>query len=223
VAFTSPSERSHAQPELLATPDESRVVSSSSRGLTRLHPSTDQSFVRRLPRVPKHPLRATAFTQRPRSVRVVSHHLDGFLRTTTASLLRPAVGHEVRRVSHPPATRLSEDILATRFVPRNAVRTLRRVPLISSRTASLRSLPSYRLHSISGLNAVPTEAGSVSRRRRRSRRASSSCKHVPKPAPQANRVSRKTRDWAQTRRWTSPPPGSVTSEEAPNPMPNTRR
>jgi hypothetical protein len=33
------------------------------------------------------------------SVRVVSHHLDGFLRTGAAGLLRPATGPGVRRVS----------------------------------------------------------------------------------------------------------------------------
>lgn len=38
-------------------------------------------------------------TPTSRSARVVSHHLDGFLRDGPAGLLRPAAGHEVRRVS----------------------------------------------------------------------------------------------------------------------------
>jgi len=62
-----------------------------------------------------------------RSALVVSHHLDGFLRNRPAGLLRPATGPGVRRV-----------------VTRDGVHTLRRVPLVSSRTASLQPLPPRR-------------------------------------------------------------------------------
>ena len=75
-----------------------------------------------------------------RSVLVVSHHLDGFLRTTVAGLLHPAADLGVRRVSRPRATqriRASSDP-GDPDVPRDGVHTLRRVPLVRSRTASLR-------------------------------------------------------------------------------------
>jgi hypothetical protein len=58
------------------------------------------------------------------SVLVVSHHLDGLLHTTVAGLLHPAADPGVRRV-----------------VTRDAVRTLRRIPLASSRTLSPGPLP----------------------------------------------------------------------------------
>jgi hypothetical protein len=80
------------------------------------------------------------------SALVVSHHLDGLLRTGAAGLLHPAVDYGVRRVSrsspreHPRVPRRGLRL------PRAANRTLRRVPLISSRTASLRPLPSCRYH-----------------------------------------------------------------------------
>jgi hypothetical protein len=63
-------------------------------------------------------------------------------------LLHPAADHEVRRVSlarrqHHPEVALS--LLASS--PRRS-HTLRRIPLVSSRTASPRPLPSCRLHSL---------------------------------------------------------------------------
>jgi hypothetical protein len=50
---------------------------------------------------------------------VVSHHLDGFLRTTVAGLLHPAADLGVRRVSRPRATQESEQARtrATRTFP----------------------------------------------------------------------------------------------------------
>jgi hypothetical protein len=78
---------------------------------------------------------------------VVSHHLDGFLRAVTAGLLRPAASLEVRRVF--PVSQLvsPESDPAVEPGPRDTVHTLRRVSLISSRTASLQPFPSYRFTS----------------------------------------------------------------------------
>jgi len=76
------------------------------------------------------------------SALVVSHHLDGLLRAGAAGLLHPAAGHGVRRVSCFRLPRTPEGGLEGRRIPRAAGHTLRRVPLINSRTASLRPLPS---------------------------------------------------------------------------------
>jgi hypothetical protein len=82
-----------------------------------------------------------------RSVRVVSHHLDGFLRTGAAGLLRPAPGPGVRRVPNRPpsalATGRSRDTVEAGTSSSRRT-TLRRVFLAGSRTASLRPLPSCR-------------------------------------------------------------------------------
>jgi hypothetical protein len=85
-----------------------------------------------------------------------------------AGLLHPAADHEVRRVSvvsrqrHPKAA-----LCALASFPRRS-HTLRRIPLVSSRTASPRPLPSCRFHSLrtplrpgSRLGALPTLVGSV--------------------------------------------------------------
>jgi len=82
------------------------------------------------------------------STLVVSHHLGGFLCAAAAGLLHPAASHEVRRVSCGARPDPSEDVLATARDSRDSVHTLQRVPLVSSRTASLRPLPSYRFTSI---------------------------------------------------------------------------
>jgi hypothetical protein len=81
-----------------------------------------------------------------RSVRVVSHHLDGFLRSEVAGLLHPAAGHGVRCVSGSripdldPANRIGwED----RHRPRSALHTPRRIP-DCSRTTSPWPLPPCR-------------------------------------------------------------------------------
>jgi len=103
-----------------------------------------------------------------RSVLVVSHHLGGFLRAAAAGLLHPAASHGVRRVSCGARPGASEDVLVVARSPRDAVHTLRRVPLVSSRTASLRPLPSYRFPSIpSPTTWARHEAESVSRTCRR--------------------------------------------------------
>jgi hypothetical protein len=73
-----------------------------------------------------------------RSALGVSHPLDGFLRVGPAGLLHPAAGYEVRCVSRRPPHLRRGGVEPS--VSRNAV-TLRRVPLVSSRSASLRSLP----------------------------------------------------------------------------------
>jgi hypothetical protein len=78
------------------------------------------------------------------SALVVSHHHDGLLRAEVTGLLHPATGqgfaafHACPSPQHPKVKR------AGGVNPRDAVHTLRRVPLISSRTASLRPLPSCR-------------------------------------------------------------------------------
>jgi hypothetical protein len=91
-----------------------------------------------------------------RSVLVVPPHLDGFLRAEVAGLLHPAAGqgfvafHAHRR----PRSRPSEDGPARDAHsgdPRDAVHTLRSLPSVDSRTASLRPLPPCRYR--------PAEAG----------------------------------------------------------------
>jgi len=76
------------------------------------------------------------------SVLVVSHHHNGLLRAGVAGLLHPATSQgfaafHVRRPAPPEGGSVGTD-------PRDASHTLRRVPLASSRTASLRPLPSCR-------------------------------------------------------------------------------
>jgi len=75
---------------------------------------------------------------RSRSASVVSRHLDGLLRASVAGLLRPATGlgfAAFPRWCPLPVGRRLPRIPATRP-------TLRRIPLVSSRTASPRPLPS---------------------------------------------------------------------------------
>jgi hypothetical protein len=67
------------------------------------------------------------------SVLVVSHHLDGFLRSEVAGLLHPAAGHGVRCVSHTPvpepARTASRSLGGRRKCrPRSAFHTPRRIP-----------------------------------------------------------------------------------------------
>lgn len=83
---------------------------------------------------------------RSRSVSAVSHRSDGFLRSAVAGLLRPAAGHEVHRVS---GFRTEDPkVLGLVCRPHGAVHTPRRIPLVGSRSASLRSLPSCRCRSL---------------------------------------------------------------------------
>jgi hypothetical protein len=83
-----------------------------------------------------------------RSILVVLHHLDGFLRPEVAGLLHPAASHEVRRVScsstfRSPCCRSS--LISERpGIPRGAVRTPRRIPPDCSRSTSLWPLPPCR-------------------------------------------------------------------------------
>ena len=77
---------------------------------------------------------------RSRSILVVSHHPDGFLRPEVAGLLHPAASHEVRRVS---CYRASADA-ECRGIPHDAFRTPRRIPPYRSRSTSLWPLPPCR-------------------------------------------------------------------------------
>lgn len=98
-------------------------------------------------------------SDRSRSVPVVSHHLDGFLRTRLAGVLQPAAGwgslrffsdHAARSRATSSLVNQEERHLATRALRRTGVlarrargfprsaHTPRRIPLTGSRTASLR-------------------------------------------------------------------------------------
>jgi hypothetical protein len=91
-------------------------------------------------------LRPDGANRRTCSALGVSHPLGGLLRIGAAGLLHPAAGYGVRRVSRGPPHHL-EGGGCERSVPRAAV-TLRRVPLVSSRAASLRSSASLSLPSV---------------------------------------------------------------------------
>jgi hypothetical protein len=79
------------------------------------------------------------------SVPVVSHHLDGFLRPRVPRMFQRGSGPGVRWVSPDPVVHLALRPDSGREpVPRQRCRTLRRLPLAGSRTASLRPLPSCR-------------------------------------------------------------------------------
>jgi len=91
--------------------------------------------------VPKHP------ASESRSILVVSHHPDGFLRPEVAGLLHPAASHEVRRVScfrasGPTCTRQAGP--ECRGIPHDAIHTPRRIPPYRSRSTSLWPLPPCR-------------------------------------------------------------------------------
>jgi len=80
------------------------------------------------------------------SVLVVSHHLDGFLRSGVAGLLHPAADPRVRYVSctRSPFSPRKQCRGSTSTFLVCAVRTPRRIPLICSRTTSPWPLPSCR-------------------------------------------------------------------------------
>jgi hypothetical protein len=107
---------------------------------------------------------------------VVSHHLDGLLRIRAAGLLRPAASLRFaaflaeQRPTIAPSRSSMHRGTAERL-PRDAVRTLRRVPLASSRVASLRPLPSCRCCSTAGMAPSPTTVASGRRQRRSSEAA----------------------------------------------------
>lgn len=83
------------------------------------------------------------------SASVVSLHRDGLLCAPAPGLLQPGTGHGVHCVSAFPEpereTSLDRPGPVGRL-PRNAVHTPRRIPLVNSRTASLRPLPSCGYH-----------------------------------------------------------------------------
>jgi len=130
--------------EPLAIPDESVISSSSSLGLARFRLFAVRPSARPLPKAPESLLRIAGTTRR---------HLvpsSWFFTTSTASSARrlrvcctplPALRFAAFPAVDPRRTRRAPSV---GLVSRDAVRTLRRVPLVSSRTASLRPLPSYR-------------------------------------------------------------------------------
>jgi len=80
-----------------------------------------------------------------RSALMFFQHLDGLLHSLVPDILQPDNDHGVRYVSDVQRRRNRQH----RNLPRNANHTPRRIPLISSRTASLRPLPSccyFALH-----------------------------------------------------------------------------
>jgi hypothetical protein len=117
-------------------------------GFVRSRPSADMPHV--------HPLPGTEAPFGPTLPRRVTFRLCGFSPTMTvysthevAGLLHPAASQEFaafrspHRLHRPPE---GGGCGSTWRVPRNAVHTLRRLPLVESRTASLRPLPSYPYH-----------------------------------------------------------------------------
>lgn len=93
----------------------------------------------------RRPLGRSVPDDRSRSVFAVSHRLDGLLLVNGAGLLHPAAGRRVRRVSRLPCGPDIRRPVRTR-VSRDALHTPRRIPLVSSRAASPRSLPSCLSH-----------------------------------------------------------------------------
>jgi hypothetical protein len=151
---------------LARTPrDLRRGRNPSSLGIRRVCPSAVRPPMRPLPEA-RAPFGPTVRPVESCSALGVSHPLGGLLRIGVAGLLHPAAGYGVRRVSRCPSHRLCGDGYE-RSVPRAAV-TLRRVPLVSSRAASLRSLPPCRFPSVllpRGRSAAEaTLAGGRSRR-----------------------------------------------------------
>ena len=90
------------------------------------------------------PFGSTVPPAESRSAFVVSHHHDGFLRTRVTGLLHPATGQGFAAFRASQLQRCPKATLDTVGSPREAFHTLRRVPLVCSRTASLRPLPSCR-------------------------------------------------------------------------------
>jgi hypothetical protein len=142
---------------------ESALADPSSRGIRKVCPLADIPTARPLPgaeapsREPKPPSARWVPAIRSRSVLVVSHHLDGFLRAEVAGLLHPAarqgfVAFHAHRGQKPEAVRRRSGARDPRGgAPRDAVHTLRSLPFADSRAASLRPLPPCRYR--------PAEAG----------------------------------------------------------------
>jgi len=88
-------------------------------------------------------------TVRSRSALVVSHHLDGLLHPAVAGLLRPATGQRFIAFHAALDQDSSEDSTCARCaLPATQLHTPRRIPLVDSRTASPRPLPSCRYHTL---------------------------------------------------------------------------
>jgi len=119
-------------------------------------PSADIPAARPLPGA-EAPFGLTVPPARSRSAFVVSHHLDGLLRTTATGLLHPATGRGFAAFHASRSQSCPKTALVSASTPRDAVHTLRRLSLASSRSASLRSLPSCRYRAPPG--KPPTEAG----------------------------------------------------------------
>ena len=101
---------------------------------SRVCPAVDVSPTRPLPDTVASAVRPShRQVTESRSAHVVFHHFDGLLRVEALGLLRPKADRGSLRFA-----------MACTTAPRNAVHTLRRIPLASSRTASLRPLPSCR-------------------------------------------------------------------------------
>lgn len=99
------------------------------------------------------PLRLPSANRTACSAFVVSLHRDGLLRTPAPGLLQPGTGHGVHCVSafREPRTRTNPGHWLPRKASPQCGDTPRRIPLVCSRTASLRPLPScgYRLFRVS--------------------------------------------------------------------------
>jgi len=113
-------------------------------------PSADIPDAQVSPTSPRRaPLRMSGANRTSRSASVVSLHRDGLLCAPAPGLLQPGTGHGVHCVSAFPEpereTSLDHPGPVGRL-PRNAVHTPQRIPLVSSRTASLRPLPSCGYH-----------------------------------------------------------------------------
>jgi len=123
-------------------------------------PASDISPARSLPADVSADIRPAAAKQPTRSAPVVSHHFDGFLRAEASSLLHPEAGRgSLRfRVPCPSMADRSRRPVGLGSLSRNAVHTLRRIPLASSRTASPRPLPSCRSVGPSPLERRSTRA-----------------------------------------------------------------
>jgi hypothetical protein len=113
-------------------------------------PSADIPDAQVSPTSPRRtPLRMPGANRASRSASVVSLHRDGLLCAPAPGLLQPGTGHGVHCVSAFPEPERETSLDRpgpVRRLPRNAVRTPRRIPLVNSRTASLRPLPSCGYH-----------------------------------------------------------------------------
>ena len=95
--------------------------------------------------------------------RFTPHQGCGFVAPRCRSEVRRVSGRERPTIA---SSRSSVHRGTAERLPRDAVRTLRRVPLVSSRVASLRPLPSCRCCSTVGVAPSPTTVASGRRQRR---------------------------------------------------------